>query len=207
MKRCLYCQKRTKRYCKAIENYLCNSCCFKKRMIDIICPEDCIYYRRSREQLEDKFIKKVFTDEKLKKVVEEVRDFNNVNYELYEDILERLSEKFKTDIYYEDKILEKALKRLMEKYIYPDKEFEYLLNRQGVLENLIEEEINKYRLRWNISKKDILTVLMYLYNKCFNLSEERENSTAYVNYIMSYKTKDSSNKSNLIINLDELYER
>ena len=207
MKRCVYCQKRTKRYCKVIENYLCNSCCYQKRMIDINCSEDCIYYRNSREQLQDKFVKKIFNDEQLRRVVEEVRNFDNVNYELYERILKRLSEKFEADIYYEDKILDKALRRVMEKYIYPDREYEYLLNRQGVLENLIEEEINNYKFKKDISKKDILKVLMYFYSDCFNFSEERENSTAYVKYILSFKKENPPKESDLILKLDEIYER
>ena len=196
--KCVICyQKKGKRYCPVLKGKICSSCCAREMAEENICLSSCKYrasslqYKKHKEQ--SKYQVKLGN---LNIDKEHVMRFVAV-------LESRICEKVVQDLYYEDQHIVKAIERVIDQYQFGMVSKEVLLNRIGIIESVIIEEIGSFALEsaGGLSKEMILEYMKLYQRFLINFLQGKSGSRPYIQYLIEIReqTQERKEKTSLII--------
>ena len=194
-KKCVICyQKKGKRYCPVLKGNICSPCCAREMAEEKMCLNSCKYranslqYKRHKE--ESKYHQKLGN--------------LNIDQDSVWLFIAGLESKIclkVVDPYYEDQHIVKAIDRVIDQYKLGTVSKEILLNRIGIIESVIIEEISSFALELGGLSNEMILEYMSLYQRVLvHFLQGKTGSRAYIqNLIRIREEAQEEEKTSLII--------
>jgi hypothetical protein len=198
--KCILCnQRKSKRFCPAKNDQICAQCCGEKRILEINCPESCVYLKAGRDRELEDYQKRLtrigWTNlEKKRKILTEHQDIvAHLEY--------ALSQERRRSRYLTDADVSHALEVLLENYRTEDKGVLYEAKSENLqVESLrmqLREIIESYRNPEGSEKRglvdpaanrlqlgDAIGCLEFLQLLVQSYIREKHTGTGYVDFLL-----------------------
>ncbi len=180
LSKCAICKKKNwKRLCPARNEKICPNCCGQQLAKENFCLDSCSYKESSikfKQQKEDK--KYTFDYDTLN---ETQKNFFTLIIALEKNIGNKVGQ----DPFYEDQHIDKALERIIQQYKNSSFGEEVLLNRVGVIESIIKQEISAFTLeRKNISNESIIQFLIIYQRSIREFLQKDKKNNSYIQHLI-----------------------
>jgi hypothetical protein len=209
--KCILCnQRKSKRFCPAKNHQICPQCCGEKRVLEIDCPESCVYLKTGREREVEDYKKHLngmswAAAEKNRKVLME-------RQEIVAHLEYVLSQERRRSRYLTDKEVKQAVDILLENYRTEQKGVLYEKKSEALqiesLRGQLKEIIESYRNPEGAEKRgivdpasnrlpldDAIGCLEFIQSLVQSYLEEKRSDTGYLDFLLRVTPREETRSS------------